>query len=201
MLTMIKGAAIKAFLVLYLSTGGYIEIEHDDGRTATSVEECKAQAAELYQLHFGTEQAATATIEYAARLMLDAGAPAEMVEETTILKIEGVCVDMDVRNGTGGLTMGEGAVTLAQAAPPRMPCHNAAEIARQLSQKYNEAPVAFGLQSNGNLLQVYACNKDCPGSGAPTWTVVSTTPHGLSCIVAAGRNWEQLPEVSDDPMA
>jgi hypothetical protein len=77
----------------------------------------------------------------------------------------------------------------------RMPCHNAAEIAKQLSSKYEEAPVAFGLQSNGNLLQVYAsAQKD-------TWTVVSTTPNGMSCIVAAGKKWESIPFVSVDPMA
>jgi hypothetical protein len=77
----------------------------------------------------------------------------------------------------------------------RMPCHDTAEIAKQLSSKYEEAPVAFGLQSNGNLLQVYSSlEKD-------TWTVVSTTPNGMSCIVAAGKKWESLPYIKNDPMA
>ncbi len=86
----------------------------------------------------------------------------------------------------------------AQQMPPagmRMPCHNATEIAKQLSSKYDEAPVAFGLQSNGNLLQVYASDEK------GTWTVVSTTPNGLSCIVAAGKTWESLPPIKTDPMA
>jgi hypothetical protein len=85
----------------------------------------------------------------------------------------------------------------AQTAPsnPRVPCHNAIEIARQLSSKYDEAPVAFGLQSNGNLLQVYS------SSEKDTWTVVSTTPTGVSCIVAAGKRWESLPAVNNDPAA
>jgi hypothetical protein len=77
----------------------------------------------------------------------------------------------------------------------RMPCHNAAEIAKQLSTRYDEAPVAFGLQSNGNLLQVYSSTEK------ETWTVVSTTPNGVSCIVAAGKKWESLPYISKDPMA
>jgi hypothetical protein len=34
-----------------------------------------------------------------------------------------------------------------------------------------------------------------------TWTVVSTTPNGVSCIVAAGKRWESLPLVKNDPMA
>jgi hypothetical protein len=85
----------------------------------------------------------------------------------------------------------------AQMAPanPRMPCHDATEIAKQLSNKYDEAPVAFGLQSNGNLLQVYASEQK------GTWTVVSTTPAGMSCIVAAGKRWESLPAIKSDPMA
>lgn len=83
----------------------------------------------------------------------------------------------------------------AQSQGQRMPCHNAAEIAKQLSHKYEEAPVAFGLQSNGNLLQVYA------SEAKNTWTVVSTTPKGMSCIVAAGKRWESLPFFKNDPMA
>jgi hypothetical protein len=77
----------------------------------------------------------------------------------------------------------------------RMPCHDAGEIARQLSSKYKEAPVAFGLQSNGNLLQIYASDQK------NTWTVVSTSPAGQSCIVAAGKRWESIPFEVKDPMA
>lgn len=83
----------------------------------------------------------------------------------------------------------------AQSPGVRMPCHDAAEIAKQLSNKYEEAPVAFGLQSNGNLLQVYS------SEAKDTWTVVSTTPRGVSCIVAAGKRWESLPFFKNDPMA
>jgi hypothetical protein len=87
------------------------------------------------------------------------------------------------------------AVAQAPQTGMRMPCHNATEIAKQLSSKYEEAPVAFGLQSNGNLLQVYA------SEGKGTWTVVSTTPAGMSCIVAAGKSWETRPFLKNDPMA
>ena len=87
--------------------------------------------------------------------------------------------------------------TTAYAQPfttaPDMPCHDAREIARQLSGKYEEAPVAFGMQTNGNLLQVYASDaKD-------TWTVVSTTPGGMSCIVAAGKRCLKAGTASSRP--
>lgn len=80
-----------------------------------------------------------------------------------------------------------------EAREARMPCAPATEIMKQLSSKYDEAPVAFGLQSNGNLLQVYSSNTK------GTWTVVTTTPGGLSCVVAAGRNWESLSVLTGEP--
>jgi hypothetical protein len=88
-----------------------------------------------------------------------------------------------------------GPLAAQQSTNVRMPCHKAEEIAKQLTSRYAEAPVAFGLQSNGNLLQVYASEEK------GTWTVVSTTPAGLSCIVAAGKTWETLPLIKSDPMA
>ena len=75
----------------------------------------------------------------------------------------------------------------------RLPCHDHSELAKQLGAKYKEAPVSIGLQSNGNLLQVFA-SKD---SGS--WTILSTTPKGMSCILAAGKRWEQQKPMSFDP--
>ena len=89
----------------------------------------------------------------------------------------------------------EPALAQSPRAGMRMPCHDATEIAKQLSNKYAEAPVAFGVQSNGNLLQVYATEDK------RTWTVVTTTPAGLSCILAAGKGWETLRFFKEDPMA
>jgi hypothetical protein len=94
-----------------------------------------------------------------------------------------------------GFAFGLFASPAAAQQTMRMPCHKAEEIAKQLTARYSEAPIAFGLQSNGNLLQVYASQEK------GTWTVVSTTPSGLSCIVAAGKTWETLPLIKSDPMA
>jgi hypothetical protein len=84
------------------------------------------------------------------------------------------------------------ALTLAATAraegPPggRVPCSAYTEIARQLGDRYEEAPVSLGLQANGNLLQVFAS----PASG--TWTIVSTAPNGFACVVAVGEHWEHV---------
>jgi hypothetical protein len=81
------------------------------------------------------------------------------------------------------------------APPMRLPCFSYAEVARQLKGTYEEAPVSLGLQANGNLLQVFNSAK----SGS--WTIVSTSPDGMACILAAGRSWENLTQASLDDAA
>ena len=74
----------------------------------------------------------------------------------------------------------------AQPVPtdPHPLCAAYREVQRQLAAGYSEAPVAVGLRSNGELLQVFA------SAESGTWTIVSTTPQGTACILAAGRHWE-----------
>ena len=73
-------------------------------------------------------------------------------------------------------------------------CDDASKVADQLLRKYNETPVSIGLQSSGNLLQIYA-------SPEGTWTAVSTTPGGMSCIIGVGSAWQSLPDLDRDPVA
>ena len=65
-----------------------------------------------------------------------------------------------------------------------MPCHERAEIARQLGTGYDETPVSLGVQANGDLLEVFS------SAQTGTWTIVSTAPSGLACVVAAGDGWQ-----------
>jgi hypothetical protein len=81
------------------------------------------------------------------------------------------------------------------AADQRLPCADYREVRRQLAAGYGEAPLALGLRSNGDLLQVFAS----PEGGS--WTIVSTTPQGLACILAAGRRWEGPASGSHDRAA
>ena len=80
--------------------------------------------------------------------------------------------------------MPSAALAQPAATDQRPPCADYREVQRQLAAGYGEAPVAAGLRSNGELLQVFAS----PESG--TWTIVSTTPQGTACVLAAGRHWE-----------
>ncbi len=58
-----------------------------------------------------------------------------------------------------------------------------AEIVKQLGDAYAEAPVAIGLTGNGSVIELFST-----GDGS-TWTIVITSPDGLSRVVASGKSW------------
>ncbi len=60
-------------------------------------------------------------------------------------------------------------------------------VAGYLQERFDERPVSLGLQADGRILQVFASDR------TGTWTIVTTTPRGMSCIVAGGEAWEDLP--------
>ena len=52
-----------------------------------------------------------------------------------------------------------------------------------LAKKYSEAPVAGGITSTGGLVELLTTR------GGSTWTIIVTTPQGMSCLVTAGEGW------------
>jgi hypothetical protein len=83
----------------------------------------------------------------------------------------------------------------AMAAP--MACSPRDDVLSQLATKFKEAPVAIGLANNGGLLEVLTA-----GDGT-TWTIIITMPNGVSCLVAAGEDWQDHERVAtnEDPEA
>jgi hypothetical protein len=82
------------------------------------------------------------------------------------------------------------AATAAADEQQQLPCTRLDHLAGFLEQTYGERPVSAGLQSNGQLLQIFV-------SGGGSWTAVATSPAGTACVVATGRHWEQ----AGDPVA
>ncbi len=70
----------------------------------------------------------------------------------------------------------------ASALAQSMPCAKRAELLAKLSKDYGESPVALGLTPDGNVIEVMA-------SKSGSWTMVVSTPQGLSCGVASGESW------------
>jgi hypothetical protein len=66
-------------------------------------------------------------------------------------------------------------------------CGEHRAVVANLEKIYSEAPVSIGLASNGAVIEVLA-------SPSGSFTIILTQPNGLSCVMAAGENWENLPK-------
>ena len=72
-------------------------------------------------------------------------------------------------------------------------CNTRESVLRQLADKYGEAPVALAVTHNGGLLEVIA------QPGGQTWSIIITSPQGMSCLVAAGEGWRQVEPMPPEP--
>lgn len=90
------------------------------------------------------------------------------------------------------LTVGASATA---ALEDSMACGKREDMLGHLSGKYHEEPVAMGLATNGSLVEILA------STAGDSFTIVYTTPEGLTCMMAAGNNWEILPPPLTDTKA
>lgn len=65
-------------------------------------------------------------------------------------------------------------------------CSQRDQVISLLAKKYQEAPVALGVTSTGDLLEVLSS-----GDGL-SWTIVFSTPAGKTCLLAAGEGWRSI---------
>ena len=80
----------------------------------------------------------------------------------------------------------------ASAAPI---CVTHKNVVEQLANGFSEVPIAIALTRDGNVIEVFS------GGDRATWTIVMTRPDGMSCLVASGDSWENLPELPSGPEA
>jgi hypothetical protein len=62
-------------------------------------------------------------------------------------------------------------------------------VAENLNKAYAETPVSMGVTIGGAVIEVFA-------SPDGTWTLVITQPNGVTCLIAAGKDWENLPKLA-----
>ncbi len=82
----------------------------------------------------------------------------------------------------------------AQGAPAT--CGARDGLLSQLAQKYGEVPVAIGVTggaAGGALIELLTAKDGL------TWTLILTTPKGLSCLIASGEGWRPLVPVPGGP--
>ncbi len=77
------------------------------------------------------------------------------------------------------------AVHARPAEPPRADalCGERARIVERLRTAYGETRMGYGLQRGTSVVEIYASEK------TGSWTILTTSPSGVACLVAAGQNW------------
>ena len=65
----------------------------------------------------------------------------------------------------------------------------------ELQRNFLEDPVAIAIANNGALIELYA-KRD-----KSSWTLVMTRPGGLSCVLVAGEEWNELPTREEERIA
>lgn len=69
-------------------------------------------------------------------------------------------------------------------------CAPRAEIVALLTERYNEVPSGTGVSETGDA--AFEMFRSTTGS----WTITMTTTNGLTCVMAAGRDWQDADKVA-----
>ena len=99
-----------------------------------------------------------------------------------------VCVTLGLL-AAGVLPLGSGPA-FGQGAPAS--CRARDGLLTQLEQKYGEVPVAIGV-AGGALVELLSTQDGM------TWTIIMTSPQGVSCLIASGEGWRPLTPVMTGP--
>ena len=93
------------------------------------------------------------------------------------------------------LALGAGFALVASSAMAQPQCNERDNVLELLAKKYQETPIAAGVTNTGGLVEVLTDTK------GGTWTIIVTTPQGMSCLVAAGEGWRTMEQIALDPEA
>ena len=66
------------------------------------------------------------------------------------------------------------------------PCNTRETILSLLAARYQETPIALGITSEGSLVEVLS------NAAGKTWTIIITSPEGVSCLILSGDDWQLL---------
>ena len=72
-------------------------------------------------------------------------------------------------------------------------CGERAKMTKFLMKRYKETPRAMGVASSGkSVMEIYTSDKG-------SWTVLMTTAKGVTCIMGAGRDWQESSKMATGP--
>ncbi len=84
---------------------------------------------------------------------------------------------------TSVLILGMAAVGLPDAQA-QMACGTRDSVVEKLGEKYGEVRRGGGLAGPSAIFEVWASEE------TGTWTILKTTPNGLTCVMAVGDDWQ-----------
>jgi hypothetical protein len=70
-------------------------------------------------------------------------------------------------------------------AMQQMPCGKRTDVVRMLRENFGEGLMGRGLADSGAVAEVFT-------SANGTWTIVATSPNGLSCMIGTGQSWQPV---------
>ncbi len=75
------------------------------------------------------------------------------------------------------------AMRFASAAQAQTACGTRDSIVKKLDEKYGETRRGGGLAGPKGIVEIWASEE------TGTWTILKTTPNGLTCVMAVGTAW------------
>jgi hypothetical protein len=82
------------------------------------------------------------------------------------------------------LAIATATASVAAAEGPAGPCADRASLIERLEKHFGEVRQAMGLDRADAVVEVFA------SAETGTWTILVTTPNGVSCMMATGDLWE-----------
>lgn len=71
-------------------------------------------------------------------------------------------------------------------------CAERTDVLKQLQKAHSEAPTALGTTASGLVVELLS-------SDTGSWTLIATRPSGVSCLIAAGENWQPVEQLAEGP--
>jgi hypothetical protein len=62
-------------------------------------------------------------------------------------------------------------------------CGQRADVEKMLKEQYGERAMAHGLAHSGAVAEIFTSPKG-------TWTIIATSPNGISCMIGSGESWK-----------
>jgi hypothetical protein len=66
-----------------------------------------------------------------------------------------------------------------------VPCGKRTDVVKMLRDNFGETSIARGLADTGAVAEVFI-------SANGSWTIVATSPNGVSCMVGSGEKWQPI---------